>query len=90
MFIQKLQTGNNIKEVYYSVSVVIVMSHCIIIIIRVIQNGGKTCLMVASGSGHIDIVRVLLEANANPNITNKVKLHYSHCLTVFRDQYLDA
>ena len=56
------------------------MSHCIIIII--IQNGGKTCLMVASGSGHIDTVRVLLEAKADPNITNKVKFHYNHALFI--------
>ena len=35
--------------------------------------------MRASGDGHVDIVRVLLEAKADPNITNEVKLHYSHC-----------
>ena len=60
------------------------MSHYIIIII--IQNGGKTCLMTASGRGYVDTVRVLLEAKADPNITDEVKLHYRHCLTVFIDQ----
>ena len=89
MFIQKLQIGNNIKEAQIlhnsiKVSVVIVMSHYIIIII--IQNGGKTCLMTASGRGYVDAVRVLLEAKADPNITDKVKFHYRHCLTVFIDQ----
>ena len=51
------------------VSVVIVMSHCII------QNmSGGTCLMWASGNGHVDTVRVLLEAKADPNINDEVKL----------------
>jgi ankyrin repeat protein len=45
-----------------------------------IQGVGSTCLMEASGYGHIDTVRVLLEAKADPNITNEVKLYYSHCL----------
>ena len=36
--------------------------------------------MEASESGHVDIVRALLEAKADPNITNEVKFHYSHCL----------
>ena len=43
-------------------------------------QGGKTCLMKASGDGHTSIVQVLLEAKADPNITDEVKLHYSHCL----------
>ena len=41
---------------------------------------GSTGLMEASESGHVDTVRTLLEAKADPNITNEVKLHYSHCL----------
>ena len=45
----------------------------------IIQNG-VTGLMMASGGGHTATVRVLLEAKADPNITNEVKLHYSHCL----------
>ena len=36
--------------------------------------------MEASKDGYIDTVRVLLEAKADPNITDEVKLHYSHCL----------
>ena len=36
--------------------------------------------MLASDRGYTDTVRVLLEAKADPNITNEVKLHYSHCL----------
>ena len=41
---------------------------------------GWTGLMWASANGHYDTVQVLLEAKADPNITSKVKHHYSHCL----------
>ena len=41
---------------------------------------GKTGLMAASEGGYTETVRVLLEAKADPNITNRVKLHYCHCL----------
>ena len=36
--------------------------------------------MEACDFGYVDTVKVLLEAKADPNITNEVKLHYSHCL----------
>ena len=36
--------------------------------------------MVASFLGFTETMSVLLEAKADPNITDKVKLHYSHCL----------
>ena len=36
--------------------------------------------MRASNLGFIDTVMVLLEANADPSITNKVKSNFSHCL----------
>ena len=36
--------------------------------------------MAASEGGYTETVRVLLEAKADPNITDEVKLHYSHCL----------
>ena len=36
--------------------------------------------MVASKNNAREVVSVLLEAKADPNITNEVKLHYSHCL----------
>ena len=39
-----------------------------------------TGLMRASDEGYTETVRVLLEAKADPNITDEVKLHYSHCL----------
>ena len=45
----------------------------------VIQDGW-TSLMMASCNGYINIVKVLLEAKADPNIATEVKLHYSHCL----------
>ena len=41
---------------------------------------GTTGLMNASFDGYTQIVKVLLEAKADPNIINEVKLHYSHCL----------
>ena len=41
---------------------------------------GWTGLMWASMNGHTGTVRVLLEAKADPNITDEVKLHYSHCI----------
>ena len=47
--------------------------------LSIIQNG-RTVLMKASEGGYTETVRVLLEAKADPNITTKVKLHYSHCL----------
>ena len=36
--------------------------------------------MRACGGGYVNTVRVLLEANADPNAIAEVKLHYSHCL----------
>ena len=47
--------------------------------LSIIQNG-YTGLMWASYHGYTATVSVLLEAKADPNITNEVKLHYSHCL----------
>jgi ankyrin repeat protein len=44
-----------------------------------IQNG-VTGLMWASSDGFTETVSVLLAAKADPNITDEVKLHYSHCL----------
>ena len=42
---------------------------------------GETCLIVASWSDSRDqVVMVLLEAKADPNITAEVKLYYSHSL----------
>ena len=45
----------------------------------IIQRG-RTGLIEASDDGSTEIVSVLLAAKADPNITDKVKLHYSHCL----------
>ena len=39
-----------------------------------------TGLMWAIEGGYTETVSVLLEAKADPNITDEVKLHYSHCL----------
>ena len=45
-------------------------------IISILQDG-MTGLMVASCGGFVDTMRVLLEAKADPNITNDVRLHYT-------------
>ena len=34
--------------------------------------------MEASSRGYTEIVRLIAEAKADPNITDKVKLHYTH------------
>ena len=47
--------------------------------LSIIQNG-YTGLMWVSQEGSTDTVRVLLEAKADPNITDEVKLHHSHYL----------
>ena len=47
--------------------------------LSIIQTG-DTGLMVASANDAREVVSVLLEAKADPNITDEVKLHYSHCL----------
>ena len=41
---------------------------------------GKTGLMMASRRGSTETVSVLLAAKADPNVTDGVKLHYSHYL----------
>ena len=38
--------------------------------------------MVASRDGYVDTVRVLLEAKADPNITDDVRLHYTATVCV--------
>ena len=51
----------------------------IFLILSTIQNG-CTGLMRAICGDSISTVKVLLEAKADPNVTDEVKLHYSHCL----------
>ena len=43
-------------------------------VILIIIQDGETALMLASGGGYTDTVKALLEAKADPNITDKVKL----------------
>ena len=38
---------------------------------------GSTPLMTASFNGHVDIVRILIEAQAQVNIQTKVYVHYN-------------
>ena len=43
--------------------------------------------MEASYRGFTEIVKVLAEAKADPNITDKVKLHYTHyCIVQIRSR----
>ena len=48
-------------------------------ILSIVQKG-RTGLMEASWHGYTETVSVLLAAKADPNITDEVKLLYSHCL----------
>ena len=48
---------------------------------------GRTGLMEASFGGYTEIVKVLAEAKADPNITDKVKLHYTHYCIVIQIMY---
>ena len=48
-------------------------------LLLIIQRG-NTSLMWAIVGGCTETISVLLEAKADPNITDEVKLHYSHCL----------
>ena len=55
------------------------VNYTLIPMLSVIQLGW-TGLMRAVENHHAYTVRALLEAKADPNITDEVKLHYSHCL----------
>ena len=53
------------------------MNHNILIWkLYLLLQDGETALMQASGGGHTDTVKVLLDAKADPNITDKVKLQW--------------
>ena len=41
---------------------------------RIMQDG-YTSLMLATQRGHVDIVKALLDAKADPNITDKVSIN---------------
>ena len=44
--------------------------------VYLLLQDGETALMLASGGGCTDTLKALLEAKADPNITNKVKLQW--------------
>ena len=48
---------------------------------------GDSSLMEASSGGYKGIIEVLLEAGADPNITNEVKLHYNIIISILFLQY---
>ena len=42
--------------------------------------------MLATSIGHTEVVRLLAEAKADPNITDRVKLRYTHyCIWISQD-----
>ena len=42
--------------------------------------------MLATSRGHTEVVRLLAEAKADPNITDWVKVHYTHyCIWISQD-----
>ena len=53
---------------------VIGATRTLIIFAPLIQDG-RTGLMWASDNGHINVVKVLLDAKADPNIANEVKFY---------------
>ena len=67
------------------------MSHVVCIVyslLSLIQNG-KTALMKASLYGHTEVVKVLVEAKADLNFTDKVNLIINYLLTLTIDVYCD-
>lgn len=63
-YTQQRSQQDKIKVICYSTS-------CVFVIIQ----ADKTGLMYTSLNGDTDTLKVLLEAGADPNITNEVKLH---------------
>ena len=59
---------------------VIYTSHKVVTIIHLLSiiQDSRTGLMLATSRGHTEIVRLLAEAKADPNITDRVKLRYTH------------
>ena len=67
------------------------MSHvvCIVYSLLSIIQYGRTALMRASDEGHTEVVKVLVEAKADLNITDKVNLIINYLLTLTIDVYYD-
>ena len=52
-------------------------SVCVHVCVCGVQEG-LTSLMLAAQNGHTNVVKALLDAKANPNITDKVRVHSSN------------
>ena len=67
------------------------MSHvvCIVYSLLSIIQYGVTALMEASARGHTEVVKVLVEAKADLNITDQVNLIINYLLTLTIDVYYD-
>ena len=67
------------------------MSHvvCIVYSLLSIIQVGRTALMEASYKGHTEVVKVLVEAKADLNITDKVNFIINYLLTLTIDVYYD-
>ena len=51
-------------------------SECVPVCVIVVVQVGLTSLILATQSGHTEVVKALLEANADPNITEKVSISF--------------
>ena len=67
------------------------MSHvvCIVYSLLPIIQVGRTALMWASDGDHTEVVKVLVEAKADLNITDQVNLIINYLLTLTIDVYCD-
>ena len=62
---------------------------CIVYSLLSIIQYGRTALMKASLYGHTEVVKVLVEAKADLNITTQVNLIINYLLTLTIDVYYD-
>ena len=51
-------------------------SECVHVYVIVVVQVGFTSLILATQSGYTEVVKALLEANADPNITEKVSISF--------------
>ena len=67
------------------------MSHvvCIVYSLLSVIQIGETALMKASNEGHTEVVKVLVEAKADLNITDQVNPIINYLLTLTIDVYCD-
>ena len=55
---------------------IMIGSECVRVYVIVVVQVGLTSLILATQSGHTEVVKTLLESNADPNIIEKVSLSF--------------